>query len=144
MPGIGLDTRLKQDSHLLGWLGSTDLLLMRNALFPWFVLVPETDEIEFYKLDSRIQMQLLTQINLISEFIESNFQIDKLNIGLIGNVVPQLHVHVVGRRREDICWPGVVWGVKESIPYAAGQVEKIVTQLLLLPHAAFRANPERV
>ena len=141
MSGIFLDPRLREDSHLLGWLDTTQLLLMRNALFPWFVLVPETDEIEFYKLDPKSQAQLLDQINLLSEFIESNYPIDKMNIGLIGNIVSQLHVHLVGRNRQDICWPNVVWGVKEFKPYQPGEVEKTLDKLVLALQDRFRARP---
>lgn len=137
-----LDPRLKQDSHHLGWLGATDLLLMRNSLFPWFVLVPKTDEIEFYKLDSELQTLILRQLNLMSEFVENSYQIDKMNIGLIGNIVSQLHVHIIGRNRKDICWPGVVWGVKAFESYQPGQVEEIVEKLIIFTQGAFRANPE--
>ncbi len=142
MPDIILDSRLKADGHLLGWLGATHVLLMRNALFPWIVLVPDTDEIEFYKLDAGFQMRIMSQVNLISEFIHSNFEIDKINIGLIGNVVPQLHVHVVGRNRKDICWPDVVWGVKPFSPYEPEHVEQIKDKLALRLMSAFCANPE--
>jgi len=142
MSGTLLDPRLEKDTHLLGSLDTTQLLLMRNALFPWFVLVPETDEIEFYKLDPKIQVQLLDQINLLAEFIESHYPIEKMNIGLIGNMVSQLHVHLVGRNRKDICWPDVVWGVKEFKPYQPGEVEKTVEKLVQAMRERFRARPE--
>ena len=142
MSGTLLDPRLEKDTHLLGSLDTTQLLLMRNALFPWFVLVPETDEIEFYKLDPKIQVQLLDQINLLAEFIESHYPIEKMSIGLIGNMVSQLHVHLVGRNRKDICWPDVVWGVKEFKPYQPGEVEKTVEKLVQAMRERFRARPE--
>lgn len=129
MPEFSLDPALKNDCHLLGYLDSSVLLLMRNALFPWFVLVPRTSEIEFYRLAPELQIKVVDQINLVSRFIEQNFQIDKLNIASIGNIVSQLHVHVVGRSRNDICWPGVVWGVKESRPYEPEQVAQIQEKL---------------
>ncbi|MCB1881438.1 MAG: HIT domain-containing protein [Gammaproteobacteria bacterium] len=142
MPNIQLDPRLKQDSHHLGWLGATELLLMRNSLFPWFVLVPNTNEIEFYKLDSALQLQILGQLNLVSEFVEHRYQIDKMNIGLIGNIVSQLHIHVIGRSRKDLCWPGVVWGVKAFAPYEPGQVEEIVEKLVTFSQGVLRIHPE--
>jgi len=141
-PAVQIDPRLAQDSHLLGWLGGTRLLLMRNAHFPWFVLVPATGETEFYKLDAHLQSRILAQINQLADFIQHNFQIDKINIGMIGNIVSQLHIHVIGRRRDDICWPGVVWGTKEFRHYQPEQVEKIAAGLTLYLADRFRADPD--
>ncbi|MCB1870068.1 MAG: HIT family protein [Gammaproteobacteria bacterium] len=141
MSGVLLDPRLKRDCHPLGRLEGSELLLMRNALFPWFVLVPETAEIEFYRLEMQLQMQLLSQINLLSEFIVENFPTDKINIGMIGNMVSQLHVHVVGRNREDSCWPGVVWGTQQFRPYETGEVVKIAEKLTSSMHGRFSADP---
>jgi diadenosine tetraphosphate (Ap4A) HIT family hydrolase len=140
MTDFSLDPVLKKDCHLLGDLDSSVLLLMRNALFPWFVLVPRTSEIEFYRLDRESQVKVVNQINLVSRFIEETFQIDKLNIASIGNIVSQLHVHVVGRSRNDICWPGVVWGVQEFRPYESDQVAQIEDKLAATFPAIFRAQ----
>ena len=137
---ISLDPRLEKDSHLLGYFDSSALLLMRNALFPWFVLVPQSSEIEFYKLGPAIQTKLLDQINLVSHFIVDNYSIDKINLGSIGNVVLQLHVHIVGRSQTDVCWPGVVWGVKQFKPYKPGQVKEITQKLVESFPGAFRAH----
>lgn len=140
MPDILLDPKLKEDCHLLGHLENNALLLMRNSLFPWFVLVPHTSEIEFYKLDAELQMKLVGQINLVSQFIEDNYSIDKLNIGSIGNIVSQLHVHIIGRSHDDECWPDVVWGVKKFKPYEQNQVSQIKEKLLVSLQNLFRAK----
>ena len=66
----------------------------------------------------------------MSRFVEKNFSTDKLNIACIGNVVSQLHIHIVGRRKNDICWPGVVWGLKESKEYSAEEVNRIRGKLI--------------
>lgn len=142
MSKIQLDHRLKKDCYLLGCLDTSELLLMRNAFFPWFVLVPQTDEIEFYKLEPKFQAQIMGQINRVSEFIVAYYPVDKMNIGMIGNIVAQMHVHVVGRSRDDICWPGVVWGVKTFRPYQPEDVEAIVEKLVAFMQDSFCAYSE--
>lgn len=129
MSQLKIDSRLQADSHQLGKLGSSSLLLMRNSLFPWFVLVPETEETEFYRLELTIQHTILSQINLVARFIENNYSIDKMNIATIGNIVSQMHMHIVGRTKKDICWPGVVWGVQEQQEYEPAQLTEIKQKL---------------
>jgi diadenosine tetraphosphate (Ap4A) HIT family hydrolase len=101
-----VNEKLLEDCYLLGRFDDSILLLMRNALFPWFVLVPQTNE-----------------------FIEDHYRVDKINIASIGNVVTQMHVHVIGRTKDDVCWPGVVWGTREFKPYEADQIEQIKEKL---------------
>ena len=120
-----LDQRLQKDCYFLGALNGHGLLLSRNAYFPWFILVPDTKEIEFYKLDWELQISILDLINKLSNFIEKHFSVDKLNIATIGNVVPQMHIHIVGRSKKDPCWPGVVWGCDQFKYYDEGFVDNI-------------------
>lgn len=129
MQPIDLDSRLQNDSYLLGAMANTCLLLSRNGYFPWFILVPESKETEFYKLELGQQHLLLDQVNKLSSFIETHFSIDKLNIATIGNIVSQMHIHVVGRNKKDPCWPGVVWGCDQFKAYGDGEVESIRDQL---------------
>lgn len=126
---MDLDNRLRDDCHILGSLDSTCLLLSKNALFPWLILVPDTMEIEFYKLDQETQLILLNLITRLSAFIEKHFQIDKINIATIGNVVSQMHVHIVGRSVDDPCWPGVVWGCDQFSAYTDKQLKEIRSNL---------------
>jgi len=111
-------------------MDSSMLRLARNALFPWFVIIPRTTEIEFYRLDTQHQGMLLEQISLISRFVEETFEIEKLNVATIGNIVSQMHIHVVGRRHDDPCWPGVVWGCEHFRPYEDDDVSAIRQKLL--------------
>ena len=124
-----VNEKLLEDCYLLGRIDDSILLLMRNALFPWFILVPQSNEIEFYKLAHDLQAKVIEHVNYISEFIEDNYSIDKINIASIGNVVSQLHVHIVGRNKEDPCWPDVVWGTREFMPYEADQIYHIKEKL---------------
>lgn len=123
--GFELDARLAGDCLILGELDCSLLLLMNNALVPWFILVPVTKATEIYQLPGEQQLQLLKEIDLLSHFISSEFSIEKLNVAAIGNIVKQLHVHIVGRHSSDYCWPGVVWGAEQSEPYSDAEIKRI-------------------
>ena len=115
MKDFQLDDRLANDSIPLGELDLCLLLLMKNALVPWFILVPKVAEQELFQLSQDQQLTLLDEVNLISRFI--------------GNIVQQLHVHIVGRKKDDFCWPGVVWGAKQRQDYAPAQIDRLKTLL---------------
>jgi diadenosine tetraphosphate (Ap4A) HIT family hydrolase len=127
--GFELDTRLADDCLILGKLDLSLLLLMNNSLVPWFILVPNTNKTEMTDLPLTDQDTLLKEINLISGYIKANYDTTKLNIAAIGNIVNQLHVHIVGRDPSDYCWPNVVWGRNEKEPYTDKQVLAISTAL---------------
>lgn len=124
-----LDNRLKNDCILLKSMTGMQILLMNNRLVPWFILVPETDQIELHQLPEKELSRAIQLQNRMAQFIESNFSVDKINIAAIGNVVSQLHIHVIGRRKDDYCWPNVVWGNPQKAAYTAGETETIRTQL---------------
>ena len=123
--GFELDARLAGDCLILGKLDCSLLLLLNNSLLPWFILVPVTQATEIYQMHKQQQLQLLEEINLLSDFIYSEFSIEKLNVAAIGNIVKQLHVHVIGRSSSDFCWPGVVWGTDQSEPYGDAEIARI-------------------
>jgi len=124
-----LDDRLSHDCHWLADLSLSRLLLMNNALLPWFILVPKVDVVELHELSTEQQQQLLAEINLISRFLQQTFTPDKLNVAAIGNIVRQLHIHIVGRSTHDICWPGVVWGVEQREAYVQTRLDSLSRQL---------------
>ncbi len=142
MAKIELDPMLARDCLILGELKFSRLLLMNNALVPWFILLPHTDKTEIIDLPESEQASLLKEINLLSAFVRENFKISKLNIAAIGNIVSQLHVHVVGRDPSDYCWPNVVWGQSEREPYALEQVKNIRAALAQQLGEAFSRAPE--
>ncbi len=142
MAKIELDPMLARDCLILGELKFSRLLLMNNALVPWFILLPHTDKTEIIDLPESEQASLLKEINLLSAFVRENFKISKLNIAAIGNIVSQLHVHVVGRDPSDYCWPNVVWGQSEGEPYALEQVKNIRAALAQQLGEAFSRAPE--
>lgn len=130
MPEFELDPKLHEDSHLLGELSLCQLRLMDNALLPWFILVPKKATtgqsiIEFHCLSNEEQLSLLSEINLVSEFLSDEYHPDKINIASIGNIVSQLHIHIVGRYINDFCWPNVVWGQKTTKKYIPEDVVQL-------------------
>lgn len=126
---FALDERLARDCHILVDLDLSRLLLMNNALLPWFILVPRVGAVELHELTPTQQSQLLKEINLLSRFLQRHFSPDKLNVAAIGNIVRQLHIHLVARRRDDLCWPGVVWGERRRAAYDQPSLDRIAQQL---------------
>jgi diadenosine tetraphosphate (Ap4A) HIT family hydrolase len=110
--GFELDARLAVDSHLLADGPLSQLRLMDDLRFPWLVLVPRVpDASELADLESAAQQQLLAEINDANALLRAWQPCDKLNLGALGNIVRQLHLHLVARREGDAAWPGPVWGV---------------------------------
>ncbi|MFT3806598.1 HIT domain-containing protein [Arenimonas sp.] len=110
-PGFVLDARLAADSVLVAEGPLSQLRLMDDARFPWLVLVPRVaDASEWIDLPGGQQRLLLAEVNQAAALLRGLQACDKLNIGALGNIVRQLHVHVIARRENDEAWPGPVWG----------------------------------
>jgi diadenosine tetraphosphate (Ap4A) HIT family hydrolase len=125
-----LDERLQQDTFLLASLPLCELLLLNNAHYPWLILVPRREGVtEIYQLEQTDRDQLWRESHQLSVWMADYFRFDKLNIGALGNVVSQLHLHHVGRRRNDPAWPGPVWGQHPSQAYVTEAIEKIKHQV---------------
>lgn len=124
-----LDPRLESDCHVLGRMDNTLLLLMDNSLVPWLILVPMVEVTEFHQMERDAQLQVLEQINLISGYLKEEFPVDKVNVAAIGNIVRQLHIHVVGRSEQDYCWPNVVWGAEGRKAYSEQEVEAVAASI---------------
>ena len=115
---FALDPRLAADTCVLGDGELSRVLLMDDARFPWLILVPRRAELrELIELPRDEQHVLLDEINRCAHVLHALHRPDKLNIAALGNVVPQLHVHVVARHRGDAAWPRPVWGVGTREPY---------------------------
>lgn len=110
MTGFGIHPQLLADCLALGRRGPVRVLLHRTAQLPWLLLVPETLETELHRLPAGLRAQLDALAAQLGQRLLDEFGCEKLNVAAIGNVVPQLHLHVVGRRRDDPLWPRVVWG----------------------------------
>lgn len=114
-----LHQRLKEDTIEITRLKLSRVLLMRDSSFPWLILVPERENIrEIHELSMEDRAVLIEEISLASQVIERLYMPDKINVGALGNLVPQLHIHVIGRFRTDRGWPGPVWGTGPAEPYS--------------------------
>ena len=119
MESFDLHPRLASDCHLVGELGLCRVLLLDDMRYPWVILVPRRTGIrEVYELDSADREALLRESCLTGKFMMQAFGGEKLNIGALGNLVPQLHLHHIVRNRADPAWPGPVWGHSAAQPYA--------------------------
>lgn len=121
-----LDPRLQQDTLAIGDYPLCRLLLMNDAQYPWFILVPRREEVsELFQLSVDDQRQLWREATGLAETLKDLFCADKMNVATLGNVVSQLHVHVIARRRGDAAWPSPVWGRHPAKPYASAEVAAI-------------------
>jgi diadenosine tetraphosphate (Ap4A) HIT family hydrolase len=125
-----LNPILENSTFLIKDFADSQILLSKNSLITWFLLVPKTDIIEWYLLDQDSQQRLNNQICLISRFLKEELNCDKINVATIGNVVAQMHIHVVGRHKDDCFWPDVIWGKKEFKEYTKEQFENLKDKFL--------------
>lgn len=113
-----LHPQLQKDCTVIGELPLSTLLLMNDANYPWFVLVPRRAETrEWFELAFEDQQALLRETNALAHYLQQHTGARKMNIGALGNMVPQLHVHVIGRFETDPAWPGPVWGKVPPLSY---------------------------
>lgn len=127
---FALDPRLAGDSVPVIELPLCSVRLMNDARFAWLLLVPRRAATsEIHELDGIEQERLWREIRLASDALRAVAPCDKLNLGALGNIVRQLHVHVVARREGDAAWPGPVWGSGAAEPYAAPVRERLVAAL---------------
>lgn len=129
MTSFTLDSRLEADSIAITDLALCHVRLMNNARFPWLLLVPKhSDAREITDLPEDDQLQLMREITHASSILQDFTGADKMNIGALGNMVPQLHVHVIARFTEDAAWPNPVWGTGGDA-YPPQDAEALVAKL---------------
>lgn len=117
-----LHARLAADTRALGETPDCWIRWMNDRRFPWLVLVPKRDDVrEWYELESSAQHDLLDLVNRCVMHLQALTGAEKMNIGALGNLVPQLHVHIIARHAQDPCWPGPVWGQGQPEPWAEGE-----------------------
>lgn len=125
-----LDKRLEGDTVELCEKPLCKVLLMNDSRYPWLVLVPKVQgATEVHHLGGEAQLILMKEITDISNKLETIFEPDKVNVGALGNIVSQLHVHIICRYKSDETWPGPVWGVGEGVPYSCDELKKILNLL---------------
>jgi len=123
-----LNERLAAGGFDVARMHGCRILLKDEANFPWFIIVPEVpQEIEdLHQLDDETFAEAMLAVRKVSRFVEAYFHPEKLNVACIGNIVRQMHIHVVGRSTGDPAWPGVVWAFDEKRKYGEGEAEQIV------------------
>ena len=113
-----LHPRLAADCLMLGDLPVCRVLLMNDSRFPWCILVPRTAGLrELHDVPASARVALFDEIEAVSRALMDSCAVEKINVGALGNLVPQLHVHVVGRSADDAAWPGPVWGAGTAVSY---------------------------
>jgi diadenosine tetraphosphate (Ap4A) HIT family hydrolase len=125
-----LDPRLAADTIAIGDLALSRLLLMDDARYVWLILVPRHENLsEIFDLDARDRACLMEEIAAVGKVLAGAPGVDKVNVGALGNIVRQLHIHVVARARGDAAWPGPVWGAGAPQRYDAQAADRIARDL---------------
>ena len=130
MSDFSFDPRLEDDSIPVADLPLCAVRLMRDANYPWVLMIPrQAGLVEIIDLAPEDRLQLMEEIATVSAALKQVTGCDKLNVGALGNMVPQLHVHVIARFKGDAAWPGPVWGVKPATAYEDGTAEELIVAL---------------
>lgn len=124
-----IDKNLKNDCIFIKKLNTSQLLLMNNSNFKWLVLVPEIkNAIEFTDLEFSKQINILNEVNIVAKILQNKFKPTKINIATLGNVVRQLHIHIIARFENDIAFPKPVWGF-ESKKYQPKEAQYLIEEI---------------
>ena len=125
-----LHKNLREDCLLVGRFRLCQLLLMKDANYPWFILVPDRENIsEIHQLGNGDQLQLMRESSILSAALETAFKADKINIAALGNIVPQLHIHHIVRYQHDKAWPAPVWGAFKAKSYSEAAMHIVLDKL---------------
>jgi diadenosine tetraphosphate (Ap4A) HIT family hydrolase len=130
MAEFEIHAQLLLDTYRLGRMPLCHLLLHRNGVLPWFILVPETGVADLLDLAGDLRAAVIGEASRVADFIKHELACPKINFAAIGNVVPQLHLHVVGRKPADACWPAPVWGnLSATRQYTALEIGRLKERL---------------
>ncbi len=129
-PPWSLHPQLRHDAETIGDLALSRVLISNDGNYPWLLLVPRrAGASEIVDLDASDQRQLMYEIAMVSAALKAITACDRLNVAAIGNLVPQLHIHVIARRRDDPAWPKPVWGAVPARPWDPVARERLVTAI---------------
>ena len=125
-----LDERLAADTASILEFGLSSVRLMRDAQYPWVILIPRQDGlVELTDLNRDDRIRLMDEIARVVEALKTQTGCEKVNVAAIGNIVRQLHIHVVARTADDAAWPGPVWGRHPARPYRPEDESALVAAL---------------
>ncbi|NAW68755.1 HIT domain-containing protein [Vibrio sp. V27_P1S3P104] len=139
-----LHPQLEQDTDIIGQFPLCLALLHKDSAAPWVILVPKKNQLkELHHLSMQEQQQFLLESQAISQALEALFQPDKLNLGALGNIVPQLHVHHIARFATDCAWPGPIWGNTQGIQRSSQEQHHMLQKLRAILSLSTLFSPER-
>jgi len=125
-----LDEQLANDTTLVGDLPLSSVLLMNDSRFPWAIVVPRREGlVDLHDMTEADRNRLMSESVAVSIALQKLTGAAKMNIAALGNVVRQLHVHVIARQQDDEAWPRPIWGVGTSTPYADGEAQACAAAL---------------
>lgn len=125
-----LHPQLAEDTHPVAHWALSEVRLMDDENHPWLILVPRIeDAVELVDLSGAQQAELMGEIAIASRALQAAFKPHKLNVASLGNLVPQLHVHVIARFEHDIAWPRPVWGMASAQPYSPDALVRRIERL---------------
>jgi len=125
-----LHPQLAKDCFEIARLPLSRVLLMNDQQYPWIILVPDRDCItEIFHLSDQDQQQLMRESSAVSLALQQQFNADKINIGALGNMVPQLHIHHIARYTTDVAWPSPAWGKYPAQAYPSEGVSVVLERL---------------
>ena len=125
-----LHSKLAADTFEVLRLEVSQLLLMNDARYPWLILVPQVSDMrDLHNLSSKQYHAVTQEIAQVSKVLESATQAHKMNVGALGNMVPQLHIHIIARQTNDAAWPAPVWGGGEAQAYSQDAAKTLVQQI---------------
>jgi diadenosine tetraphosphate (Ap4A) HIT family hydrolase len=123
-----LHPQLKKDTIFLGSLELSEILLMNDSRYPWIILVPRIENaVDMTNLSETERKVFVEEINVVADAIKKQYQPDRINIAMLGNVVPQLHCHIIARFETDFAWSKPVWGTGDAVHYTKEQQEKSIS-----------------
>ena len=127
MNDFKLHPRLVKDTYAVANLNLCKLLLMNDSNYPWFILVPCIKNIsELFELTKVDRQSLNNEVDELSRRLSLYFNAKKMNVAAMGNIVPQLHVHVIVRKKTDAAWPNPVWNNVDIVPYKEKDSIKLI------------------
>ncbi|PIE44985.1 MAG: HIT family protein [Gammaproteobacteria bacterium] len=129
MHNFRLNELLAADTHLVIDTEDYYLGLNKNALVPWLILVPKTQVIELFACDPVFKQRIRQTVDNLAAFLQDYFHADKMNIATLGNVVEQLHIHIIARRYDDFAYPDPIWGKPGFKAYEEKAKQAIIQSL---------------
>lgn len=129
MSTFQLNERLAADTYQIADNADYYLGLHKNALVTWLILVPKTDKVELFACDPTFKQRIRHTVDDLAEFCQHHCGADKMNIATIGNVVSQLHIHIIARKTDDYAWPDPVWGKPEFLAYTEASRDELIKSI---------------